>query len=142
MVDEPLQSVCDEASASFGSLRSEFSDEVPRALTNLLCGALIFSCEELGDWHIQSCLKGECRGKRRRTVAAFVLGDLSTALATDQIRDLGLTEPGPFSIRSQVIVEFWKSHWWEGARYDCYCGHDRAKSDNRAKWEMLSEANS
>jgi hypothetical protein len=110
MFDQPLQSVCDEVFASLRVLRPEFNGEALRPIAHLFRNGIVFSCIKLGDWHTKGHLEGKCRVQRGLAIAAFVLGDLSPALAPNQIRYLGLTQPRSFSVSPQVIVEFWKSH--------------------------------
>jgi hypothetical protein len=110
MFDQPLQSVCDEVFASLWVLRPEFNGEALRPIAHLFRNGIVFSCVKLGDWHTKGHLEGKCRVQRGLAIAAFVLGDLSPALAPNQIRYLGLTQPRSFSVSPQVIVEFWKSH--------------------------------
>lgn len=110
MFDQPLQSVCDEVFPPLRVLRPEFNGEALRSIAHLFRDGIVFSRIKLGDWHTKGHLEGKCSVQRGRAIAAFVLRDLGPALATSQIRYLGLTEPRSLSVSSQVIIEFWKSH--------------------------------
>jgi len=110
MVDQPLQSVRYETLASFRFFRPKFDGQAFRSFAHFLRNGIVFSCIELGEWDMEGHLKGKRRVQWGPAIPALVLGNLRSALTTNQIRYLGLAEPGSFSVRSQIIVEFLKSH--------------------------------
>src|SRR6266849_6170167 len=107
---QPLQFVGNETLAALWVSRLQLNGQGLSAVHHLLSNRFVGSCIELGEWRAEGRLKGKSRPQGRHVPATFVARHVSTGLIPKQIGNLALTEPGSFSISSQIIRKFVRRH--------------------------------
>src|SRR5712692_1546473 len=107
---QPLQFVWNEILAALRGSRLQLNGQGLSTRSHLLSNRFVGSGIELGEWRAEGRLKGKSRTQGRHVPATFVARHVSSRLIPKQIGNLALSEPGSFSISSQIIRKFVRRH--------------------------------